>query len=196
MEVIPSLPVRTVPEFIAYAKANPGKINMASAGIGGPQHVAGELFKSMAGVDLVHVPYRGSTPGLTDLIAGQVQVMFDVTPSSVPHIKSGKLRPLGVTTTTRLDVLPDVPVLADFVPGYEASAWIGFGVPKNTPATIIETLNREFNAAIADPAIKKRLAELGAVAMAPNTPVEFAKHIADDAEKWAKVIRASGIKPE
>jgi tripartite-type tricarboxylate transporter receptor subunit TctC len=196
MEVNPSFPAKTVPEFIAYAKANPGKINMASAGIGGPQHVAGELFKSMAGVDLVHVPYRGSTPGLTDLIAGQVQVMFDVTPSSVPHIKSGKLRPLAVTTTTRLDVLPDVPVLADFVPGYEASAWVGFGAPKNTPAAIIDILNKQFNAAIADPAIKTRLAELGAMVMPPNSPAEFAKHIAGDADKWAKVIKSSGIKPE
>jgi tripartite-type tricarboxylate transporter receptor subunit TctC len=196
MEVNPSFPVQTVPEFIAYAKANPGKVNMASAGIGGPQHVAGELFKSMAGVNLVHVPYRGSTPGLTDLIAGQVQVMFDVTPSSVPHIKSGKLRPLAVTTTTRLDVLPDVPVMADFVPGYEASAWIGFGAPKNTPAEIIDILNKQFNAAIADPAIRARLADLGAMVMPPNTPAEFAKHIADDADKWAKVIKASGIKPE
>jgi tripartite-type tricarboxylate transporter receptor subunit TctC len=196
MEVNPSFPATTVPEFIAYAKTNPGKINMASAGIGGPQHVAGELFKFMAGVDLVHVPYRGSTPALTDLLAGQVQVMFDVTPSSVPHIKAGKLRPLAVTTTTRLDVLPDVPVLADFVPGYEASAWIGFGVPRNTPAAIVERLNKEFNAAIADATIKARLADLGAMVMAANSPAEFAKHIADDAEKWAKVIKASGIKPE
>jgi tripartite-type tricarboxylate transporter receptor subunit TctC len=196
MEVHPSFPAKTVPEFIAYAMANPGKINMASAGIGGPQHVAGELFKFIAGVNLVHVPYRGSTPALTDLMAGQVQVMFDVTPSSLPLINGGKLRPLAVATTTRLDVLPDVPVLADFLPGYEASAWIGFGVPKNTPAVIIEMLNREFNAAIGDPTIKKRLAELGAVAMPPNTPAEFAKHMADDAEKWAKVIKASGIKPE
>jgi tripartite-type tricarboxylate transporter receptor subunit TctC len=196
MEVHPSFPAKTVPEFIAYAKANPGKINMASAGIGGPQHVAGEMFKFMAGVNLVHVPYRGSTPALTDLIAGQVQVMFDVTPSSVPHIKAGKLRPLAVTTTTRLDVLPDVPVMADFLPGYEASAWIGFGVPKNTPAAIIETLNKQFNAAISDATIQKRLADLGAMVMAPNSPAEFAKHIADDADKWAKVIKASGIKPE
>ena len=196
MEVNPSFPAKTVPEFIAYAKANPGKINMASAGIGGPQHVAGELFKFMAGVNLVHVPYRGSTPALTDLLGGQVQVMFDVTPSSLPHLKAGTLRPLAVTTAKRLDVLPDVPVMADFLPGYEASAWIGFGAPKNTPAAIIDTLNKEFNAAIADPTIKQRLAELGAVAMPPNTPAEFAKHMADDAEKWAKVIKASGIKPE
>jgi tripartite-type tricarboxylate transporter receptor subunit TctC len=196
MEVNPSFPANSVAEFITYAKANPGKINMASAGIGGPQHVAGELFKFMAGVDLLHVPYRGSTPALTDLLSGQVQVMFDVTPSSVPHIKNGKLKPLGVTTTTRLDVLPDVPVIADVVPGYEASAWIGFGVPKNTPPAVIELLNREFNAATADPTVKKRLADLGAMAMAPNTPAEFAKYIAEDAEKWAKVIKASGIKPE
>jgi tripartite-type tricarboxylate transporter receptor subunit TctC len=196
MEVHPSFPANTVAEFVAHAKANPGKINMASAGIGGPQHVAGELFKFMAGVSLVHVPYRGSTPALTDLVAGQVQVMFDVSPSSLPLINANKLRPLAVTTTTRLDVLPDVPVLADFLPGYEASAWVGFGAPKNTPAAIIDTLNRQFNAAIADPTIKKRLAELGAVAMPPNAPAEFAKHMAGDAEKWAKVIKASGIRPE
>jgi tripartite-type tricarboxylate transporter receptor subunit TctC len=196
MEVNPSFPAKTVPEFIAYAKANPGKINMASAGIGGPQHVAGELFKSMAGVDLVHVPYRGSTPALTDLIAGQVQVMFDVTPSSLPHIKAGKLKPLAVSTTTRLDALPDVPVLADFLPGYEAAGWIGFGVPKGTPAAIIETLNKQFNGAIADPTIKARLADLAAMVMPANTPAEFGKYIADDAAKWSKLIKASGIKPE
>ena len=196
MEVNPSFPAKTVPEFITYAKANPGKINMASAGIGGPQHVAGELFKFMAGVDLLHVPYRGSTPALTDLLAGQVHVMFDVTPSSLPHVKAGKLRPLAVTTAKRLDVLPDIPVMADFLPGYEASAWIGFGAPKNTPAAVIDTLNNQFNAAISDPTIQKRLAELGALAMPPNTPAEFAKHMADDAAKWAKVIKASGIKPE
>ena len=196
MEVNPAFPAKTVPEFIAYAKANPGKINMASAGIGGPHHVAGELFKFMAGVDLVHVPYRGSTPALTDLIAGQVQVMFDVTPSSLPHIKSGALRPLAVTTAQRLDVLPDIPVIADFLPGYEASAWVGFGVPKATPAPIVQVLNREINAAIADAGVKKRLADLGAVTMAANTAEEFGKYMADDAEKWAKLIKTSGIKPE
>jgi len=196
MEVHPSFPAKTVLEFIAYAKANPGKINMASAGIGGPQHVAGELFKFMAGVDLVHVPYRGSTPALTDLLGGQVEMMFDVTPSSLPHIRAGMLRPLGVTTKARLEALPDVPTVADFLPGYEASAWVGFGAPKNTPAAIIDILNKEFNAAIADPAIKKRLAELGAVAMPPNSPADFAKYMADDAEKWAKVVKFAGLKPE
>ncbi len=196
MEVHPSFPAKTVLEFIAYAKANPGKINMASAGIGGPQHVAGELFKFMAGVNLVHVPYRGSTPALTDLLGGQVEMMFDVTPSSLPHIRAGALRPLGVTTKARLEALPDVPTVADFLPGYEASAWVGFGAPKNTPAAIIDMLNKEFNAAIADPAIKKRLAELGAVAMPPNSPADFAKYMADDAEKWAKVVKFAGLKPE
>jgi tripartite-type tricarboxylate transporter receptor subunit TctC len=196
MEVNPSFPAKSVPEFIDYAKINPGKINMASAGIGGPQHVAGELFKFMTGVDLVHVPYRGSTPALTDLLAGQVQVMFDVTPSSLPHIQSGRLRSLAVTTATRLPVLPDISTVAEFVPGYEASAWIGFGVPKNTPIPIVERLNKEFNAAIADSTIKARLAGLGAIAMPHNSPQEFAKYIADDAAKWAKVIKASGIKPE
>jgi tripartite-type tricarboxylate transporter receptor subunit TctC len=196
MEVLPSFPAKSVPEFIAYAKANPGKINVASAGIGGPQHVSGEMFKYLAGVDLVHVPYRGSTPALTDLLAGQVQVMFDVTPSSLPHIKAGKLRPLAVTTATRLDVLPEVPVMADYLPGYEASAWVGFGVPRNTPTPIIDALNKVFNAAVADPTVKMRLADLGALAMMPNTPAQFAAFIADDAAKWAKVIKASGIKPE
>jgi tripartite-type tricarboxylate transporter receptor subunit TctC len=196
MEVNPTFPAKTVPEFIAYAKANPGKINMASAGIGGPQHVSGEMFKAMAGVNLVHVPYRGSTPAVTDLLGGQVQVMFDVTPSSLPHIKAGKLRALAVTTTKRLDVLPDVPTLAEFVPGYEAIAWIGFGAPKGTPADVIETLNKAVNAAIADPAVKKRLADLGADTMAPNTSAEFAKFIAGDAAKWAKVIKEAGIKAE
>ncbi|MBV9969068.1 MAG: tripartite tricarboxylate transporter substrate binding protein, partial [Xanthobacteraceae bacterium] len=196
MEVLPSFPAKSVPEFIAYAKANPGKINMASAGIGGPQHVAGEMFKYLAGVDLVHVPYRGSTPALTDLLAGQVQVMFDVTPSSLPHIKAGKLRPLAVTTARRLDVLPNVPVMADYLPGYEASAWVGFGVPRNTPSSIVDALNKVFGAATADPTVKMRLADLGALAMMPNTPAQFASFIAEDAAKWAKVIKASGIKPE
>src|SRR5262252_9615876 len=151
MEVNPSFPAKTVPEFIVFAKANPGKVNMASAGIGSVHHVAGELFKFMTGVDMIHVPYRGTTPALTDLLAGQAQVMFDVTPSSTPHIKAGRLRALAVTTATRVDVLPEVPVMGDFVPGYEASAWLGFGAPKNTPAAIIDMLNSEVNAGLADP---------------------------------------------
>ena len=169
---------------------------MASAGIGGPQHVAGELFKFMAGVDLLHVPYRGSTPALTDLLAGQVQVMFDVTPSSLPHIRSDKLRPLAVTSTKRLDVLPGVPAIVEFLPGYEASGWIGFGAPKNTPAAIIDVLNKEINAAVADDTIKTRLADLGGVVMAPNSPAEFAEFIAENAAKWTQVIKVAGIKPE
>jgi tripartite-type tricarboxylate transporter receptor subunit TctC len=195
MEVNPDVPAKTVQEFIAYAKANPGKINMASAGQGGPQHLAGELFKVLAGVDLVHVPYRGSTPALTDLLGGQVQVMFDVTPSSLPHIKAGKLRALAITTTTPSDVLPELKPMAEFVPGYEASAWIGFGVPANTPPEVIDVLNKQINAAIADPKIKQRLSDLGGMVLPPATPAEFGKMIADDIEKWTKVVKASGIKP-
>ena len=196
MEVNPSFPAKTVPEFIAYAKANPGKINMASAGVGGPQHVAGELFKYMAGVDLVHVPYHGSTPALVDLMAGRVQVMFDVTPSSLPHIKAGKLRPLGVTTPQRLDVLPGVRAIAEFLPGYEAFGWIGFGAPKGTPSEIVDTLNKAFNAALADANVKARLLDLGGIEMAPNTPAEFAKFIAADTDKWRKVVQFAHLKPE
>ena len=195
MEVNPSVPANTVQEFIAYAKANPGKVNMASAGQGGPQHLAGELFKVLAGVDLVHVPYRGSTPAITDLLGGQVQVMFDVTPTALPQIKAGKLRGLAITTTTRSDVLPDLAPLADVVPGYEASAWIGFGVPANTPRAVIDILNKQINAAIVDETIKKRLADLGGMVLPPGTPAEFGKMIADDIEKWTKVVKASGIKP-
>jgi tripartite-type tricarboxylate transporter receptor subunit TctC len=194
MEVNPSFPAKTVPEFIAYAKANPGKINMASAGIGGPQHVAGELFKFMAGVDLVHVPYRGSTPALVDLMAGQVQVMFDVTPSSLPHIRAGKLRPLAVTTPERMDVLPNVPAMAEFLPGYEAFGWIGFGAPKDTPADIIAQLNKQVNAAVADPQIRARLLDLGTQIVPPNTPADVAKFIAADTAKWIKVVKFAKIK--
>jgi tripartite-type tricarboxylate transporter receptor subunit TctC len=196
MEVLPSFPTKTVPEFIAYAKANPGKINMASAGVGGPQHVAGELFKYMAGVDLVHVPYHGTTPALVDLLAGNVQVMFDVTPTSLAHIKAGELRALAVTTPQRLDYLPDVPAVAEFLPGYEAFGWIGFGAPKGTPAAIIDALNTSINAAIADPAVKGRLLDLGALVMPPNTPAEFAEFIAADTEKWTKVVKFANLKPE
>ena len=195
MEVNPSVPVKTVSEFIAYAKANPGKVNMASAGIGSVHHVAGELFKFMTGVDMVHVPYRGTTPALTDLLAGQAQVMFDVTPSSTPHIRAGKLRALAVTTATRADVLPEIPIMGDFVPGYEASAWLGFGAPKDTPGAIIGMLNREVNAGLADPAIKTRIADLGGTVLAIS-PAEFGKLIADETEKWAKVVKFANIKPE
>jgi tripartite-type tricarboxylate transporter receptor subunit TctC len=196
MEVHPSFPAKTVPEFIAYAKAHPGKVNMASAGIGGPQHVAGELFKFMAGVDLVHVPYRGTTPAVTDLLAGHVQVMFDVTPTSLPHIKAGALRPLAVTTAKRLDVLPDVPTVGDFLPGYEATAWIGFGVPTGTPPAIIDTLNREINAALLDDKIKTKLIDLGVVVLSPMSPAEFGKMVADETEKWGKVVKFSGAKAD
>jgi tripartite-type tricarboxylate transporter receptor subunit TctC len=195
MEVNPAFPAKTVPQFIAYAKANPGKITMASSGIGSAQHIAGELFKIMTGVQMVHVPYRGSTPALTDLMAGTVNVMFDVTPSSIPLVKAGKLRALAVTTTTRVEQLPDVPVLEDFVPGYEASAWLGYGVPANTPAAIVDLLNREVNAGLADPAIKARIAGLGAQEL-PGSQPEFAKLVADETVKWAKVVKFAGIKPE
>ncbi len=196
MEVLPSFPAKTVPEFIAYAKANPGKINMASAGVGGPQHVAGELFKFMAGVDLVHVPYHGSTPAITDLLGGQVQVMFDVTPTALPQIRAGKLRALAVTTPERLDMLPGVPAVAEFLPGYEAFGWIGFGAPKATPAEVIAALNKQINAAIADPTVKARLDDLGGLVMPPNSPADFAKFIASDTDKWRKVVQFAHLKPE
>jgi tripartite-type tricarboxylate transporter receptor subunit TctC len=195
MEVNPSFPAKTVPEFITLAKANPGKINMASSGIGSAQHVAGELFQFMTGVKLVHVPYRGSTPALTDLLAGHVDVFFDVSPSSSPHVKAGRLRALAVTTATRMETLPDIPVMADFVPGYESSAWLGFGVPKATPAAIADMLNREVNAGLADPTIKARIADLGGTVL-PGSPAEFGKLIADETEKWAKVVKFAGIKPD
>ena len=195
MEVNPSVPVRTVPEFIAYAKANPGKINMATGGAGSAPHLYGELFKMMAGVDLVTVNYRGSAPALPDLIAGQVQVMFDVVISSIGHIRAGKLRPLGVTTAARLAVLPDVPPISDFLPGYEASSWDGIGAPANTPPEIIGILNKQVNAALADPIFKARLADLGAEPFA-GSPAEFGKFIVDYTEKWGKLIRAAGIKAE
>jgi tripartite-type tricarboxylate transporter receptor subunit TctC len=196
MEVHPSVPAKTIPEFLAYAKANPGKLNMASAGIGGPQHIAGELFKFMAGVDLTHIPYKGSTPAVTDLVAGQVQVMFDVTPTSLPHIMAGKVRPLGVTTTEPLPFLPDVPTIDTFLKGYEAAGWIGFGVPKGTSPEIIATLNKQTNAAMLDPNIKQRFADLGAVVVPPNSPEDFARFIGKNIDKWTKVIKFAGIKPQ
>ena len=196
IEVNPSVPTKTLPEFIAYAKANPGKINMASAGIGSAHHLFGELFKMMAGVEMVHVPYRGSTPALTDLLGGRVQVMFDATTSSLPHIRAGKLRPLAVTTATRSELLPDIPTIGDFVPGYEAHGWIGFGAPKNTPAAVVDRLNNEINSAISDSSIKAHLIDRGGLVLPPSSPADFGKLIADETEKWAKVIRAANIRPE
>ncbi|MFZ2075989.1 MAG: tripartite tricarboxylate transporter substrate binding protein [Xanthobacteraceae bacterium] len=195
MVVNPSFPTKTVLDFITYAKANPGKINMATAGVGSGPHLYGELFKMMAGVDLVTVNYRGSALALPDLIGGQVQVMFDVVISSIGHIRAGKLRPLGVTTTTRLDVLPDVPPIGDFVSGYEASSWGGIGAPVGTSPEIITVLNREVNAALVDPMFKARLADLGVDPFA-SSPAEFGKFIVEFTEKWAKVIQAADIKAE
>jgi tripartite-type tricarboxylate transporter receptor subunit TctC len=195
MVVHPSFPAKTVPEFIAHAKANPGKVNMASAGTGTPPHLVGALFKAMADVDMVHVAYRGGAPALTDLIGGQVQVMFVGTPASIEYIRSGKLRPLGVTTATRSKVLPDVPTVGEFVPGYEASTWFGVGAPKNTPSQIIDKLNKEINAGHADPKLKAQLASLGGTVL-PGSPADFGKLIADETEKWGKVIRALNIKAE
>jgi tripartite-type tricarboxylate transporter receptor subunit TctC len=195
MVVHPSLPVTTVPEFIAYAKANPGKINMASSGVGTSPHLAGELFKMMTEVDFLHVPYRGAAPAVTDLLAGQVQLYFVTTPSSIGYIKSGRLRAIAVTTAGRVTELPDVPTISEFVPGYEASAWYGIGVPRDTPEEIIGKLNREINAAIAEPKIKLRLNELGCTVIA-GSPADFAKLIANETEKWAKVVNFASLKPE
>jgi tripartite-type tricarboxylate transporter receptor subunit TctC len=195
VEVNPSLPVKTITEFIAYTKANPGKVNMASAGNGTGVHMAGELFKMMAGVNMVHVPYRGEAPALTDLLAGQVQVMFGSETATIEQIRAGKLRALAVTTAQRSQLLPDLPVLGDFVPGYEASGWFGVGAPQNTPAEIVEKLNKEINAGLADPKIKARLADLGGTLLA-GSPADFGKLIADETEKWGKVVKFAGIKPE
>jgi tripartite-type tricarboxylate transporter receptor subunit TctC len=195
MEVNSEFPAKTVPEFIAYAKANPGKINMGAAGPGSSTHIFGELFKMMAGVDLVPVQYRSSGPALTDLMAGQVQVMFDPLGSSIEYIRAGRLRALAVTTATRAEALPDVPTVGEFVPGYEASLWQGIGAPKSTPPEIVDRLNKEINAALADPKIKARLADLGSTPLV-QWPGEFAKLIASDTEKWGKVIRAANIKAE
>jgi tripartite-type tricarboxylate transporter receptor subunit TctC len=193
--VNPSVPAKTVPDFIAYARANPGKINFASAGSGSPIHMAGELFKMLAGVNLVHVPYRGGGPALVDLLGGQVQVMFATVPSSLEYIRAGKLLPLAVTTTMRLDALPDIPTVADFVPGFEANDWTGVGVPKNTPTEIIGRLNKEINAALADPTMKARLADLGGTVL-PGSPADFVKLIADETEKWARVVKFAGARPD
>jgi tripartite-type tricarboxylate transporter receptor subunit TctC len=195
MEVNPNFPARTVPEFIAYAKANPGKVTMASSGVGASSQISGELFKMMAGVNLLHVPYRGSGPAVVDVMGGQVQMMFDLLPSSIAQIKDGRLRPLAVTTTARCEALPDVPVLADFVPGYEASAWIGIGAPKDTPAEIVDALNQAINAGLAEPALKARFADLGGTVL-PGTPADFGKYVVRETDKWAKVIKFAGIKAE
>jgi len=195
MQVSPSVPAQTVPEFIAYAKANPGKLSMASAGNGTSGHLCGELFKSMTGVDMVHVPYRAGPPALTDLIAGRVQVMFDNLGNSIEHIRTGKLRALAVTTAARTEALPAIPTVSEFVPGYEASAWYGVGAPKNTPPEIIDRLNKEINAALADPKIKARLANQGSTVLS-GSPADFGKLVTDETEKWAKVIKFAGIKAE
>ena len=195
MVVNPSFSARTVPEFIAHAKANLGKINMASGGNGTPSHVAGELFKMMTGVDMVHVPYKGAAPAVTDLLGGQVQVYFSPIPPSIGYIRTGTLRALAVTTSTRLAVLADIPAVDEFVPGYEASSWVGIGAPKSTPAEIIDKLNKEINAALADPKMQERLADVGGTVLA-GSPADFGKLIADETDKWAKVVKFANIKPE
>ena len=195
MAVNPTVPAKTLPEFIAYANANPGKISMASPGIGGGPHIAGELFKMMAGVNMVHVPYRGGGPALTDLVGGQVQVYFASTVGSIEYIRTGRLRALAVTTATRSEALPDVPTVDEFVPGYEASAWFGVGAPKNTPSQIIDQLNEAINAGLADPKLKARLADLGSTPLV-GSPADFGKLIAEETEKWAKVVKFAGIKAD
>jgi tripartite-type tricarboxylate transporter receptor subunit TctC len=195
MVVNPSFQAKTVPEFITYAEANPGKVDMASAGNGSTPHMAGELFKMMAGVDMIHVPYRGGAPALTDLLGGQVQVYFAPLPEAIQYIVAGKLRALAVTTTTRTNVLPDIPTVGDFVPGYEASAWYGLAAPKKTPADIVEKLNNEINAGLASPGLKARLADLGGTPLA-GSPTDFGKLIASETAKWAGVIKISGTKPD
>jgi tripartite-type tricarboxylate transporter receptor subunit TctC len=195
MVVNPSLPAKTVSQFIAYAKANPGKINMASGGAGGPDHMSGELFKTMTGVKMLHVPYRGLSPALTDLLAGQVQVIFSSLPAAIEYIKADKLRALAVTTATRFEGMPDVPTVGDTVPSYDASQWYGIGAPKNTPGEVVDKLNEEINAALADPKMKARLADLGGTVL-PGSPGDFGNLIADEIEKWAKVVRASGAQAD
>src|SRR5262245_39771565 len=193
--VHPSVPAKTVPEFIAYANANPGRVHMASGGTGAPSHVSGELFKMMAGVNMVHVPYRGAAPALADLLAGQVQVYFAPTAASIAYIKAGRLRALAITSAKRSEALPDLPTVGEFVPGYETSLWLGLGAPKNTPAEIVEKLNKEINAGLADPTMKARLADLGGAVLA-GSPADFGKLIIEETDKWGQVIRTANIKPE
>jgi tripartite-type tricarboxylate transporter receptor subunit TctC len=195
MVVNPLFPATTVPEFIAYANANLGKVNMASAGVGSGNHLSGELFKIMAGVNMIHVQYRGEAPALADMLGGQVQVIFGTMPGTIEYIRSGRLRPLAVTSSTRSEALPDIPAVGDFVPGYESTVWAGVGVPKNTPAEIIDRLNKAINAGLADPELKARFADLGA-AVFPSSPAEFGGFIAEDTEKWGKVVKFAGIKVE
>ena len=195
MVVHPSVPAQTVPEFVAYAKANPGKLSYGSGGVGGITHITPELFKMMTGVNMVHVPYRGVAPALTDLLGGQVQVLFANPAQTIEYIRAGKLRALAITTATRSEALPDIPTVDEFVPGYEASSFFGFGAPKNTPAEIIDKLNKEINAGLADPKIKARLADLDGTVLV-GSPADFGKLIAEETEKWGKVIRAANIKPE
>jgi tripartite-type tricarboxylate transporter receptor subunit TctC len=195
MAVNPSLPAKTTSEFIAYARANPGKVNMASGGTGTAGHMSGELFKMMAGVNMVHVPYRGEALALTDMLGGHAQAMFGTMPASIEHVRAGKLRPLAVTSARRSELLPDLPTVGDFVPGYETSAWQGVGAPKATPVDIIDKLNREINAALADPKIKSRVADMGGTVLA-GSPADFGKFIADETEKWGKVVKFSGAKPD
>ena len=195
MVVHPSLPVKTVPEFLAYAKENPGKVNMASSGVGSTPHLAGELFKMLTGLKLQHVPYRGAAQAVTDLLAGQVQLYFVTTPVSIEYIKAGRLRPLAVTTAQRLPEFPDLPTVGEFVPGYEANAWYGVSAPKDTPPAVIDKFNRDVNAALADPKVKARLIELGCTVLG-GPPAAFGRLIADETEKWGKVIRFAGLKAE
>jgi tripartite-type tricarboxylate transporter receptor subunit TctC len=193
LEVSPSFPAKTVPEFIAYARANPGKINMGSAGVGTPQHLYGTLFMMMTGVNMVHVPYRGSPQALTAMFAGEIQVIFDTLSTSIEHIRADKLRALAVTSATRSSLLPEVPTVGEFVPGYEATSWLGLGAPKGISVEIVDRLNREVNAGLADPALKARIDALGYSALI-NSPTEIARFVAEDTEKWSKVIRTAGIK--
>ncbi len=195
MAVHPSFPAKTASEFIAYARANPGKVNMASGGNGTAGHLSGELFKLLTGLNMAHVPYRGEAPALTDMLAGHVQAMFGTMPASIEYVRAGKLRPLAVTSARRSELLPDLPTVGDFVPGYETSAWQGVGAPKNTPAEIIDRLNKEINAGLADPKIKARVADMGGTVLA-GSPADFGKLIADETEKWGKVVKFSGAKPD
>jgi tripartite-type tricarboxylate transporter receptor subunit TctC len=195
LDVNPSVPAKSVPEFIAYAKANPGKLSMGSAGVGSVEHVSGELFKMVTGINMVHVPYRGAAPAVADLLSGQVQVMFDVLATSIEYIKAGRLRPLAVTTATRFEALPDIPTVGEFVPGYEVSTFFGVGAPRNTPAEIIDKLNKEINAGLADPVMKTRFADLGGTALTGSS-ANFGKLVAAETEKWGKVVKFAGIKAD